>query len=462
MAKKKAFVSPDAPAPIGPYAQAVRGGKFVFLSGQIPLDPATGELVSGDIRAETRRVLDNLRAVLEAADSSAARVVKTTVYLTDLADFPAVNEVYAEYFGESPRLDPPFKSRHCPAACASKSTQSLSSTERDPFRRPVCPRPLVPIQIRSSTPRSWARALTRRSTPSPRRRLRRSADRSLDQGRQRRRSERDRRARQRRLSQGGPPRDQRAQGSRCRDPVSLQRDARGRRAGERELRGLHARAGLGGHHAAGGRGAHQDEPSALRVRVPERGGRRAARRHDGAQSVATARLVEQRAPRRRVQARQGPGRVGAAAHRRGSEAAAGARVARAARARTSKNLLEPTPGGTVDHPFDTEGLELAAEDAKELAKKSALLHAVPEFRGWAAPGPAVDELLAHVGETLEPGQEPPTDLLAGSARGRGEVGVRSLLHPGASCSTHQADEGQRAQRPQPRGRDARARGAWRR
>jgi 2-iminobutanoate/2-iminopropanoate deaminase len=102
MAKKKAFVSSDAPAPIGPYAQAVRGGKLLFLSGQIPLDPKTGELVSGDIRAETRRVLDNLHAVLEASESSAARVVKTTVYLTDLADFPAVNEVYAEYFGESP------------------------------------------------------------------------------------------------------------------------------------------------------------------------------------------------------------------------------------------------------------------------------------------------------------------------------------------------------------------------
>lgn len=102
MAKKKAFVSPDAPAPIGPYAQAVKGGKLVFLSGQIPLDPKTGELVSGDIRAETRQVLDNLTAVLRASESSAARVVKTTVYLTNLADFPAVNEVYAEYFGESP------------------------------------------------------------------------------------------------------------------------------------------------------------------------------------------------------------------------------------------------------------------------------------------------------------------------------------------------------------------------
>lgn len=79
---------------------------------------------------------------------------------------------------------------------------------------------------------------------------------------------------------------------------------------------------------------------------------------------------------------------------------------------TSKNLLEPTPSSAVDHPFDGEGLELAEDDAKELARKSALLHAVPEFRGWAAPGPAVDELLARVGETLEPGQEPPTDLLA--------------------------------------------------
>jgi hypothetical protein len=79
---------------------------------------------------------------------------------------------------------------------------------------------------------------------------------------------------------------------------------------------------------------------------------------------------------------------------------------------TAKSLLEPVPSEVVDHPFDAEGLELAIDDARELAKKSALLHALPEFRGWAAPGPAVDELLARVGETLEPGQEPPTDLLA--------------------------------------------------
>jgi hypothetical protein len=86
---------------------------------------------------------------------------------------------------------------------------------------------------------------------------------------------------------------------------------------------------------------------------------------------------------------------------------------------SAKNLLEPVPAEAVDHPFDGEGLELSHEDAKELAKKSALLHAVPEFRGWIAPGPAVDELLARVGETLEPGQEPPADVL--SARIEEEV-----------------------------------------
>jgi 2-iminobutanoate/2-iminopropanoate deaminase len=87
-----------APAAIGPYSQAVRSGDWLFVSGQIPLDPATGQIVEGDIATQTRRVLDNLGAVLEAAGASYDHVVRTTVYLADLADFAAMNEVYAGYF----------------------------------------------------------------------------------------------------------------------------------------------------------------------------------------------------------------------------------------------------------------------------------------------------------------------------------------------------------------------------
>jgi 2-iminobutanoate/2-iminopropanoate deaminase len=92
--------SDRAPAPVGPYSQAIVAGDLVFCAGQIALDPASGELVgAGDVRAQTRRVLDNLAAVLVASDSSLDRVTKTTVFLTDLADFAAMNEVYGERFG---------------------------------------------------------------------------------------------------------------------------------------------------------------------------------------------------------------------------------------------------------------------------------------------------------------------------------------------------------------------------
>lgn len=94
--------SERAPRAIGPYSQAVIWQGLVFLSGQIPLDPATGEMIEGDIAAQTERVLENLRAVLEACGSSLERVLKTTVYLTDLDDFPAMNEVYARYFPSAP------------------------------------------------------------------------------------------------------------------------------------------------------------------------------------------------------------------------------------------------------------------------------------------------------------------------------------------------------------------------
>jgi len=89
-----------APQAIGPYSQAIVAGNVVFTAGQIPLDPATGEIVSGDIAAQTARVLDNLRGILEAAGSSLQKVVKTTVFLADMNDFAAMNEVYARYFGD--------------------------------------------------------------------------------------------------------------------------------------------------------------------------------------------------------------------------------------------------------------------------------------------------------------------------------------------------------------------------
>lgn len=91
-----------APAAVGPYSQAVRAGGLVFCAGQIPLDPATGALVEGDVAAQTERVLENLKAVLQAAGSGLERVVKTTVFLQDMADFAAMNEVYARYFPQEP------------------------------------------------------------------------------------------------------------------------------------------------------------------------------------------------------------------------------------------------------------------------------------------------------------------------------------------------------------------------
>ena len=95
---RDAIATPDAPAAIGPYSQAVKAGGFLFVSGQIPLDPATGALVSGTIADETHRVLRNLGAILVAAGSSFDEVVKTTVYLADMSDFAAMNDVYATYF----------------------------------------------------------------------------------------------------------------------------------------------------------------------------------------------------------------------------------------------------------------------------------------------------------------------------------------------------------------------------
>ena len=95
--------SSEAPKAIGPYSHGIKAGGFVFVSGQIALDPATGVLVGGDVAAQTERVLQNLQAIVEAAGGDLDRVVKTTVYLRSMADFAAMNEVYAKYFkGEPP------------------------------------------------------------------------------------------------------------------------------------------------------------------------------------------------------------------------------------------------------------------------------------------------------------------------------------------------------------------------
>lgn len=99
--KKDVVRSAGAPEAIGPYEQGILVGGFLFTAGQIPLDPKTGNLVDGGIAAQTRRVLENLKVVLEAGGSSLDRVVKATVFLKNMADFPAMNEVCAEYFGAS-------------------------------------------------------------------------------------------------------------------------------------------------------------------------------------------------------------------------------------------------------------------------------------------------------------------------------------------------------------------------
>ena len=91
----------NAPKAIGPYAQAIKGGNFVYTAGQIPIDPKTGNFVEGGIAAQTRQVLENLKAVLAAAGSSLDQVVKATVFLKNIADFAVMNEVYAEYLGNA-------------------------------------------------------------------------------------------------------------------------------------------------------------------------------------------------------------------------------------------------------------------------------------------------------------------------------------------------------------------------
>jgi 2-iminobutanoate/2-iminopropanoate deaminase len=100
--KKKVIQTEKAPKAIGPYSQAIQAGNFLFLSGQIPLDPVTGELVKGDIRQQARRVLENLKGVLGSQKLSMEDVVKVTIFLKDMGNFNQVNEVYATYFPSSP------------------------------------------------------------------------------------------------------------------------------------------------------------------------------------------------------------------------------------------------------------------------------------------------------------------------------------------------------------------------
>ncbi|WP_041083830.1 RidA family protein [Thermotoga profunda] len=96
----KTISTDQAPKAIGPYSQGIEANGFIFVSGQIPLDPATGELVNGDIKKQTARVFENIRAILKASGCDLKNVVKATVFVTDLSNFAAVNEIYSQYFGE--------------------------------------------------------------------------------------------------------------------------------------------------------------------------------------------------------------------------------------------------------------------------------------------------------------------------------------------------------------------------
>ncbi len=99
---KKIVSTKDAPAAVGPYSQAIRAGSFLFCAGQIPLDPQSGQIVSDDVSAQTKRVLENISAVLRAENLNFGHVVKTTIFLTDMGDFQTVNEIYGGYFKENP------------------------------------------------------------------------------------------------------------------------------------------------------------------------------------------------------------------------------------------------------------------------------------------------------------------------------------------------------------------------
>ena len=99
---KEIISTSKAPSAIGPYSQAVKVGNLIFISGQIPIDPSSGNMVNGDIKEQTKRVLENIKGILESVGASLANVVKTTVFMIDLSEFSIMNEVYKDYFPEKP------------------------------------------------------------------------------------------------------------------------------------------------------------------------------------------------------------------------------------------------------------------------------------------------------------------------------------------------------------------------
>ncbi|NJK80882.1 MAG: RidA family protein [Chloroflexaceae bacterium] len=121
MSSRTVIHTSNAPEPVGPYSQAIRTDSLVFLAGQVALDPATGELIDGDVQAQTRQVLENLKAVLAQAGSALERVVKTTVFLADIADFAAMNAIYGEYFTNEPPARSAFQVAALPKGAARKS-----------------------------------------------------------------------------------------------------------------------------------------------------------------------------------------------------------------------------------------------------------------------------------------------------------------------------------------------------
>jgi len=98
---KEIIFTKSAPGPIGPYSQAIKSENFIFTSGQIPINPEAGQIIEGDVKAQTKQTLENIKAILTASGSDLSKVVKVTLYLKNIGDFGAVNEVYSEYFGES-------------------------------------------------------------------------------------------------------------------------------------------------------------------------------------------------------------------------------------------------------------------------------------------------------------------------------------------------------------------------
>ncbi len=114
MTSKKVILTDKAPAPVGPYSQAIQAGNFLFVAGQIPANPDTGEIIFGDIQAATKQVLENIKAILEAAGYTLADVVRCRVYLKDLEQFGKMNEIFAQYFVEEPPARVAFEARRLP------------------------------------------------------------------------------------------------------------------------------------------------------------------------------------------------------------------------------------------------------------------------------------------------------------------------------------------------------------